>query len=95
MVRSKCSILDTAALSERLMSSRMTRESPQDRWMREESDVGSEGGEWREWMFCSTGKDLDNSEAAWVLPVPRGPTINKREGRAEEEREESCCVARC
>ena len=95
MVRSKFSILDTAAPSERLISSRMTRESPQDRWMREESDVGSEGGECREWMFCSTGKDLDNSEAAWVLPVPRGPTINKREGRAEEEREESCFEARC
>ena len=46
-------------------------------------------------MFCSTGKDLDNSEAAWVLPVPRGPTINKREGRVEEEREESCFEARC
>ena len=95
MVRTRLSILDTATLSSRLTSSRMTRERPQERWMVEEREVGSEGGEWSKWMFCSTGKDLDNKEAAWVLPVPRGPTISRREGRVAAEREEICLEARC
>ena len=45
MVRTRLSILDTATLSSRLTSSRMTRERPQERWMVEEREVGSEGGE--------------------------------------------------
>ena len=48
-------------------------------------------------MLCSTGKDLESKEAAWVLPVPRGPTISRREGKWEgaEEREDICLAAKC
>ena len=45
-------------------------------------------------MFCSTGKDLESKFAAWVLPVPRGPTISIREGRdAEDEVRDVICLA--
>ena len=61
--------------------------------MSDEREVGSAGGAWGAWMLCSTGKDLASKEAAKVLPVPRGPTISRREGRGEAEKTEEICLA--